>query len=83
MAKLTKKQKEANEKFDKDSVYPLDEAIKIVKDITSTNFDSSVDVSVRLGVDPRKANQMVIVLKFRNNLESGGSQGRIVLNLNA
>jgi len=59
MAKLTKKQKEANEKFDKDSVYPLDEAIKIVKDITSTNFDSSVDVSVRLGVDPRKANQMV------------------------
>ena len=59
MAKLTKKQKLANEKFDKEAVYPLDEAVKIVKDITSTNFDSSVDVSVRLGVDPRKANQMV------------------------
>lgn len=59
MAKLTKKQKEVNEKFDKEGVYSLDEAIKIVKDITSTNFDSSVDVSVRLGVDPRKANQMV------------------------
>ena len=59
MAKLTKKQKVSNEKFDKDAVYPVDEAVKIVKDITSTNFDSSVDVSVRLGVDPRKANQMV------------------------
>jgi len=59
MAKLTKKQKLENERFDKDTIYPLDEAIKIVKDITSTNFDSSVDVSVRLGVDPRKANQMV------------------------
>lgn len=59
MAKLTKKQKIANEKFDKDSIYPLSEAIKIVKDITDANFDASVDVSVRLGVDPRKANQMV------------------------
>ena len=59
MAKLTKKQKVENEKFDKNAVYPVDEAVKIIKDITSTNFDSSVDVSVRLGVDPRKANQMV------------------------
>ncbi len=59
MAKLTKKQKVANEKFDKNGVYPVDEAVKIVKDITNVNFDASVDVSVRLGVDPRKANQMV------------------------
>jgi large subunit ribosomal protein L1 len=59
MAKLTKKQKVAFEKFDKNGVYPIDEAVKIVKDITSANFDASVDVSVRLGVDPRKANQMV------------------------
>jgi large subunit ribosomal protein L1 len=59
MAKLTKKQKIANEKFDKNGIYPVEEAVKIVKDITDVNFDASVDVSVRLGVDPRKANQMV------------------------
>lgn len=59
MAKLTKKQKIANEKFDKNGVYPLEEAVKIVKEITDVKFDASVDVSVRLGVDPRKANQMV------------------------
>jgi large subunit ribosomal protein L1 len=59
MAKLTKKQKEAYTKFDKNAVYSLSEAAGIVKEITNTNFDSSVDVDVRLGVDPRKANQMV------------------------
>ena len=59
MAKLTKNQKVAFEKFDKESIYPLEEAVKIVKDITTTNFDASVDVNVKLGVDPRKANQMV------------------------
>ena len=59
MSKLTKKQKVANEKFDKEGIYPVDEAVKIVKDITDFNFDASVDLSVRLGVDPRKANQMV------------------------
>lgn len=59
MAKLTKKQKTANEKFDKNGIYPLEEAVKIIKEITDVNFDASVDVSVRLGVDPRKANQMV------------------------
>ena len=59
MAKLTKKQKVANERFDKEVLYSVDEAVKIVKDISAANFDASVDVSVRLGVDPRKANQMV------------------------
>jgi large subunit ribosomal protein L1 len=59
MAKLTKKQKAAIEKYDKGVIYPLDQAIRIVKDITYTSFDASVDVNVRLGVDPRKANQMV------------------------
>ncbi len=59
MAKPTKKQKVANEKFDKNGIYPIGEAVKIVKEITNANFDASVDVSVRLGVDPRKANQMV------------------------
>jgi large subunit ribosomal protein L1 len=59
MVKLTKKRKEALAKFDKDAIYSLEDAIKIVKDISNTKFDSSVDVDVRLGVDPRKANQMV------------------------
>jgi large subunit ribosomal protein L1 len=56
---LTKKRKEANAKFDAEKYYSLSEASQIVKSITSTNFDSSVDVAVKLGVDPRKANQMV------------------------
>ena len=59
MAKLTKKQKIVSEKFDSNGIYNVDEAVKIVKDITDAKFDASVDVSVRLGVDPRKANQMV------------------------
>lgn len=59
MAKLTKKQKVAYAKVDANKTYSLLEASKLVKDITFTKFDASVDVSVRLGVDPRKANQMV------------------------
>ena len=59
MAKLTKKQKEAIAKFDGSKVYSLEEAVDIVKNITFTKFDASVDIDVRLGVDPRKANQMV------------------------
>lgn len=59
MAKLTKKQKEALAKFDKNNVYSLEEAVNVVKQITYTKFDSSFDIDVRLGVDPRKANQMV------------------------
>lgn len=59
MARLAKNMKEALSKFDVEKHYNLDEAAKIVKDITYTKFDSSVDISVRLGVDPRKANEMV------------------------
>jgi large subunit ribosomal protein L1 len=59
MVKLTKKRKEVLTKFDKNTQYSLLDAVKIVKDITSTKFDASVDFDVRLGVDPRKANQMV------------------------
>ncbi|MCK9617877.1 MAG: 50S ribosomal protein L1 [Lentimicrobiaceae bacterium] len=59
MVKLTKKRKEVLTKFDKNTQYSLSDAVKIVKDITSTKFDASVDFDVRLGVDPRKANQMV------------------------
>ena len=59
MAKLSKKQKEALAKFDKTKVYSLEEAVSVIKDITYTKFDASVDLDVRLGVDPLKANQMV------------------------
>ncbi len=59
MAKLTKNQKMAQAKFDNTKSYSLAEAAKIVKEITYTKFDSSVDLNIRLGVDPRKANQMV------------------------
>lgn len=59
MSKLTKNQKAVAEKFDSHKVYPLLEACKIVKEITYTKFDSSVELAVKLGVDPRKANQMV------------------------
>ena len=59
MAKLTKKQKEAHAKVDKTQAYTLLDASALVKDITNVNFDASIDLAVRLGVDPRKANQMV------------------------
>jgi len=59
MAKLTKKQKEAYAKVDKTQSYDLAAASALVKDITNVKFDASVDLAIRLGVDPRKANQMV------------------------
>lgn len=59
MAKLTKNQKIAAEKIDSTKVYPLAEASSLVKEITTTKFDASVDLDIRLGVDPRKADQMV------------------------
>lgn len=59
MAKLTKKQKEAQAKVEKTQAYSLKDACALVKEITSVNFDASIDLAVRLGVDPRKANQMV------------------------
>ncbi|MDX1777673.1 MAG: 50S ribosomal protein L1, partial [Thermodesulfobacteriota bacterium] len=59
MAKLSRKQKEARAKIEKDRLYSLEEASALIKEITNTKFDASVDIAVRLGVDPRKANQMV------------------------
>ena len=59
MAKLTKKHKEALAKVDRNKLYTLKEASALLKEITYTKFDASVDIAVRLGVDPRKANQMV------------------------
>ena len=59
MGKLTKNQKLAASKIEEGKVYTLKEAAALVKEITTTKFDASVDIDVRLGVDPRKANQMV------------------------
>lgn len=59
MSKLTKNQKLALSKIEPGKVYSLQEASALVKEITTTKFDASVDIDVRLGVDPRKANQMV------------------------
>jgi large subunit ribosomal protein L1 len=59
MTKLTKNQKFALEKLEKDKLYTLKEASSLVKEITKTKFDASIDLDVRLGIDPRKSNQMV------------------------
>ena len=59
MAKLTKKQKEAASKIEKNKLYSLKDAAALIKVVASAKFDESVDIAVRLGVDPRKANQMV------------------------
>jgi large subunit ribosomal protein L1 len=59
MARISKKRKAALAKFDKNKLYTLEEASKLVKDLSYENFDASVDLAVRLGVDPRKADQMI------------------------
>ena len=67
MSKLTKNQKLAAEKIEAGKAYSLKEASALVKEITTTKFDASVDIDVRLGVDPRKANQMVRGVVSRPN----------------
>ncbi len=59
MAKLTKKQKENQAKVEAGKAYSLDDASALIKEVSNVNFDASVDIAVRLNVDPRKANQMV------------------------
>lgn len=59
MGRITKNIKLAQEKLEKGKIYTMSEAAQLVKEITFTKFDASVDIDVRLGVDPRKANQMV------------------------
>jgi large subunit ribosomal protein L1 len=59
MARLTRKQKEAVSKIDKTKLYSVEEASVLVKEISNSKFDASVDLAIRLGVDPRKANEMV------------------------
>ena len=57
--KLSKKLKESRSKVNRDNLYSLKEASSLVKEITTTKFDSSIDIAVRLGVDPKKSNEMV------------------------
>ncbi|MCI5081220.1 MAG: 50S ribosomal protein L1 [Saprospiraceae bacterium] len=57
MAKSTKKRAAANQKVDADKQYPLNEAMALVKDVNTAKFDASVDLHIRLGIDPRKADQ--------------------------
>ena len=59
MARVSKKRKEAVAKIDKNKSYTVAEAAGLMKEISTTKFDASVDVAVKLGVDPRQANQMV------------------------
>ncbi|HLW14205.1 MAG TPA: 50S ribosomal protein L1 [Flavobacteriaceae bacterium] len=59
MARVTKKQKEVIGKVDRNKLYTVSEASKLIKEITDVNFDASIDIAVRLNVDPRKADQMV------------------------
>ena len=64
MSKLTKNQKLVADKVEAGKAYSLKEAAELVKEITTTKFDASLDIDVRLGVDPRKANQMVLIRKL-------------------
>ncbi len=59
MATLTKKKKEAISKIDSEKLYSIKDAVSTIKEVSLTKFDATVDIAVRLGVDPRKANQMV------------------------
>ncbi len=59
MAKLTKRSKAINEKIDKDKVYPIEEALSLLKEVSAVKFNESVDISVNLGVDPKKSDQVV------------------------
>jgi large subunit ribosomal protein L1 len=59
MAKLSKRVKAINEKIDKDKVYPLEEALALLKEVSKVKFNESVDISVNLGVDPKKSDQVV------------------------
>ena len=59
MGKLTKNQKAVSGKIDRNKLYSIDEAAQLIKEVTTAKFDASVDIAVRLGVDPKKANQMV------------------------
>ena len=66
MKRISKKRKESLSKLDLAKSYSLTEACGLVKEVSTTRFDASVDIAVRLGVDPRKANQMKIRLTYQH-----------------
>ena len=74
--KLTKNQKSVADKVEAGKMYTLKEASELVKEITTTKFDASLDIDVRLGVDPRKANQMVRGVVSLPNGTGGYSRAR-------
>ena len=74
MSKLTKNQKLVADKVEAGRAYTLAEASALVKEITTTKFDASLDIDVRLGVDPRKANQMAST-RFTFRVESTAKRG--------
>ncbi len=76
MAKVSKRRKAANAKVDSEKLYNLDEAFSLVKEVNTTSFDASVDVHVRLGVDPRKADQ---ALRGTVSLPNGTGKSKKVL----
>lgn len=75
MARVSKKRKIANAKVDREKLYSLDDALKLVKEVNTTKFDASVDVHVRLGVDPRKADQ---ALRGTVSLPHGTGKTKVV-----
>ena len=75
MAKVSKKRKVANAKVDREKLYALSDAMKLVKEVNTTKFDASVDVHIRLGVDPRKADQ---ALRGTVSLPHGTGKTKVV-----
>ena len=76
MAKIGKKRKAVNDKVDSNKLYSIDEASKLVKEVNTTKFDASVDIHVRLGIDPRKADQ---ALRGTLTLPNGTGKTKSVL----
>ena len=76
MGKISKKRAKANEKVDSEKFYNLQEAMALVKEVNTTKFDASVDVHIRLGIDPRKADQ---ALRGTVNLPNGTGKNKTVL----
>lgn len=76
MPRISRKRKEANAKVNKEQLYSLDDAMKLVKDVNIAKFDASVDIHVRLGVDPRKADQ---ALRGTVSLPHGTGKSKVVM----
>ena len=81
MSKLSKNRKSVIGKYNNQQDYPLSEAAQLVKDLTTTKFDASVDLAIKLGVDPRNANENIrgTVLELINYYENHTLKGEIVI----